>query len=353
MKFTQVVIFFLLSTMVWAQPGSKSQQPRSLTGLPTISYNNSLGLQLGVMAMYMFDVSKQDTISPPSMLMTKGFYSSNDSWMIVLAQRLFLQDDNWRVIWALGKTDIKFQTYTEKLPGGEYVDYASTQTFGIIQASRRIYKRFYGGLGYAYRELNTEFYLEDWIGSNPDSLKILAGLSIPFAWDTRNNIYNASKGNSVNLKFKINDKKLASDLDFNTLDFDFNYYTPYLERGVIAARGTFYSGLGEVPFEGLKPIGRSDIRGYTKGTYRGDRVGTAQAEYRHTFPNKLGYVFFAGIAGAYNTLASEGSQWSGLLPGIGIGVRYMAIPERRMNLGVDIAKGIGDWGLYFRIGEAF
>jgi hypothetical protein len=42
-----------------------------------------------------------------------------------------------------------------------------------------------------------------------------------------------------------------------------------------------------------------------------------------------------------------------ILPGAGIGFRYMMIPEIRANVGVDIAVGREDWGLYFRIAEAF
>ncbi|MCK4560926.1 MAG: hypothetical protein KAV45_14180 [Calditrichia bacterium] len=46
-------------------------------------------------------------------------------------------------------------------------------------------------------------------------------------------------------------------------------------------------------------------------------------------------------------------SFQGLLPGAGVGLRYMAIPSEKINIGIDIAKGIDDWGLYFRIGETF
>ena len=42
-----------------------------------------------------------------------------------------------------------------------------------------------------------------------------------------------------------------------------------------------------------------------------------------------------------------------ILPGGGVGVRYMMIPKERINIGIDVAAGKGDWGLYFRIGESF
>lgn len=44
---------------------------------------------------------------------------------------------------------------------------------------------------------------------------------------------------------------------------------------------------------------------------------------------------------------------SELLPGIGVGVRYLMLPKERINIGFDVAVGKDDWGMYFRIGESF
>ena len=42
-----------------------------------------------------------------------------------------------------------------------------------------------------------------------------------------------------------------------------------------------------------------------------------------------------------------------LLPGGGVGIRFTAFADNNMNVGLDVAAGRGDWGMYFRIGEAF
>ena len=39
--------------------------------------------------------------------------------------------------------------------------------------------------------------------------------------------------------------------------------------------------------------------------------------------------------------------------GGGIGFRYLMLPDERINIVLDLAFGKEDWGLYFRIGEAF
>ena len=62
-------------------------------------------------------------------------------------------------------------------------------------------------------------------------------------------------------------------------------------------------------------------------------------------------VGFVGVATILDAINDEDS--GKLLPGIGIGYRFTVIPEEHFNVGLDVAVGLDDWGLYFRLGEAF
>lgn len=42
-----------------------------------------------------------------------------------------------------------------------------------------------------------------------------------------------------------------------------------------------------------------------------------------------------------------------ILHGVGDGFRFVISEETHINVGLDVAKGSGDWGIYFRIGESF
>ncbi|MFD2601999.1 hypothetical protein [Flavobacterium suzhouense] len=42
-----------------------------------------------------------------------------------------------------------------------------------------------------------------------------------------------------------------------------------------------------------------------------------------------------------------------MYPGIGAGYRYRVFKGMKFNVGLDGAVGKDDWGVYFRIGEAF
>ncbi|MCY1721596.1 hypothetical protein OU798_14665 [Prolixibacteraceae bacterium Z1-6] len=138
----------------------------------------------------------------------------------------------------------------------------------------------------------------------------------------------------------------------NKIMTEYNRYFPV--RGntdVIAARLSGKFGLGDIAFEQQVTVGNKDIRGYAEGKYRGDGLMALQGEYRYNFNERMGLVGFAGIATIYG---SENENFNGMiLPGAGIGYRYRAFKTVKFNIGLDAAVGKDDWGIYFRIGEAF
>lgn len=349
-----LLIIFISPFVISAQTDSSDYKKIRVTGIPTLGYNNSFGLQIGALGMMMFDIKETDTISPASSIIGMGFYTTNETWFSLLASKLYWNNDNWRGITALGIGNINFQFYAEGLPviGGTFIDYTTVARFAYIEVTRRTYKRLYVGANYMLNRMNTTFYLDDAINYNPDSSKVVSGVGVPLSWDSRDNVYNPKSGLNVNLRSLFYLEELCSDLAYNTLSLDINYYFTLSDQDVLASRATIYTGLGEVPFEGYRAIGRDDIRGYSQGKYRGDQIYSIQTEYRHSFKNRFGYVVFAGIASAKNSLNAD-NKWSGILPGVGAGLRFMAIKESKINLGIDVAVGKEDWGLYFRIGEVF
>jgi hypothetical protein len=75
-----------------------------------------------------------------------------------------------------------------------------------------------------------------------------------------------------------------------------------------------------------------------------------QGEYRWNFHPRLGAVGFAGVATIFDAVNADDD--GKLLPSVGTGFRFTADTETNMNVGMDIAVGLDDWGIYFRIGEA-
>ena len=78
---------------------------------------------------------------------------------------------------------------------------------------------------------------------------------------------------------------------------------------------------------------------------------SVQGEYRWNLHTKISLVGFLGVASVFESTNED--QNGKLLPGLGLGFRYKVFEEEHMNVGIDGAVGDGDWGIYFRIGEAF
>lgn len=122
-------------------------------------------------------------------------------------------------------------------------------------------------------------------------------------------------------------------------------------KDVLALRFAGKFGLGSIAFEQQVTLGGRDIRGYSEGKYRGDGLVAAQGEYRYNFKNKLGMVGFFGLGTIYGS-DTESFDWK-TYSGGGVGIQYRAFKTVKFNIGLDAAMGKDDWGLYFRIGEAF
>ena len=334
---------------MWAQQPIKDSTATKkhkvdFAGIPIISYNGSYGTIVGANTMFFFNMDKKDTISPASLAGLGGGYSENRSWFGAAFAHMYLKEDTWRVTAAAGLGDINFQYYESFNEGGdgEFVDYNSVNRFALFKVMRRVFPHFYGGGVVKLQHSKTVFEMESDSTVTVDA----NGFGISLLYDTRNNVYYTTSGWKASLSYLSNIKWMGSDEQFHSVRGYANYYFRINKEAILASRASMFICLGNVPFSAQHAVGGKDIRGYTDGKYRGDQVYSAQTEYRWTFYKRWGAVGFFG-------LAFTEKPSSILLPGGGAGIRFLAIPSRNINIGIDGAIGNGDAGIYFRIGEAF
>jgi len=323
--------------------------------IPIVMYNNSFGMQFGAMANAYFDLNKKDTISPASSVSFFGSVFTNKTVFVGLFNKFYFKEDRWRTKLGVGYGNIKFQTYFEYpigipgLPdGGEFVDYQTQMTFIYGEGTRLVVDRLYLGLRLVYSSVNTQFDA----ALVPDEELNLFGFGLASEYDKRDNVLNPHIGFNTTLKTFSFYEALGSTDTYHKINLAFNKYFPLNDKVTILARFFADVALGEtVPFNGENVVGRDDLRGYSNGKYRSNQVYNIQSEYRWNFYKKWGMVAFGGVAIATDDF--RGTNSSGLLPALGAGLRFKAIPSRNINIGIDLAVGKGDWGVYFRIGEAF
>ena len=350
-----IVIMASVSSVVQAQvAGSGPGESARIEGrykfvpIPYLNYDRSIGATFGALPMVMFNLVARDTISPSSLGGALVMYSTNKTWFAMGFTRIHLAEDDWRMTAAVGLGSINFQFYLDN-PIGGWIPYNTRAGFAFARVERRLVGRLYGGASYIYARFRNTSELA------PDTTvtTALSGLGLSASMDTRRNVYYPRTGFFANAKYFGYPEAFGNDVTSNTVDLDYNHYWSLRDHADVAAARVFAGlGIGDLGFNQQYVIGqKSDLRGYTQGAHRGNYLVSVQAEYRWNVWKRLGLVGFAGVATVFEAINE--SDDGRLRPAGGVGIRFTAFTDNHMNVGLDAAVGDGDWGLYFRIGEAF
>lgn len=324
-----------------------SKKSKKIKIVPYVSYNRTYEFMFGAVPMMMYKVNKKDTISPESISGLMGIYTTNKTWFALAFSKLYLHEDRWRLTLAGGLGNANSQ-FLSSGTTSNFIDYQTGADFFKFEVQRKIDKGIYLGANYMYTKFNNEYDFE-----TPVSEEItLNGLGFVFLRDKRNHVYYPTTGSEFKLNYTGYLSFMGNDDESSKIEIKYNKFLKTKRKGdILALRAYGGFGLGDVPFNNLLVVQGTDLRGYSKGEYRGKQLLAFQSEYRYNFKGNMGLVGFAGLGTIFesNTDSNNGK----LLPSFGAGYRYTAFPENKMNVGLDLAVGNGDWGIYFRIGEAF
>lgn len=365
-KLFNVAVLFLLIHQAWCQDSTKNV---NFIAVPTPSYNEIQGFGMAVASGLIYSLSPKDSTAKPSSTLVYGFYSENKTWIFALLQEAYFhQNDYWFDGMAV-VSNFKFQYFRElpaPFPPGVNVAYNTDIRIFNLNFLRRIYGPVYGGIRTKQSFFNTTFEPLDFPGipeeinpsDNPNAStnSHYSGIGFKFAFDTRDNALNPKKGISADFQTTFFNSSIGSDRDFQIMEMSFNHYWNFSERHVLASRYYGYTGINDVPFEEQSLVGFAgprgkDVRGYSSGRYRGNQLYDVQAEWRWNFYKRWGSVLFGALALSGDDF--DQIKENGVLPAIGTGIRFNAAPSRNVNIGLDLAIGKNDYGIYFALSEAF
>jgi outer membrane protein assembly factor BamA len=304
----------------------------------------------------MYNLSEKDTISPQSLTGGLLMYTTNRSWFGMVFNRTYFNEDKYRATLAVGTGVVNYQFFMSEPFDLGYIDYNVDMDFLFVELQRKVFGNLYFGLNYKYAKMLTvipEFESpEGVIIPGHEETVVLNGLGAVFSYDGRDDVYYPYSGMISDLNFSAVPDFMGNEFVSQKIELDYNHFLGLRKnKDVFAARFYGGAGIGELSFNQQFVVGGEDIRGYTQGKYRGEQIIALQAEYRWNPYEKIGFVGFIGSAMVFNGINSEDE--GKLLPAIGTGFRYTVFPENHMNVGIDIAAGKDDWGIYFRIGESF
>ncbi len=389
-------IFDVLSKKKVIDPEIPSLKVRAIV-LPLIGYSPTTRFQLGAGASVSWPMG-HNPATKLSAGATQLMWTTNKQLIFLIRSNMFLDQNKWFI-----QTDWRWyifrlptyglgtgpKVYNPNLP----VDPADEDSydnndrypmrFNWVRLHNILFmevsRHFFAGLGYHldhYYDIQddllnldsahyvmTPHYAYSLIHKFNPKTYTTSGISVNFAYDTRDNIINAYKGIYVNVNYLSNFTFLGSNRNGSRLWTEFRTYIGLdgkVPRHVLAfwAYGCFKVS-GDLPYLNLMSNGfdqmNSSGRGYAQGRWRGEDIVYGEAEYR--FPISpcsriLGGVLFANVSTA-SSRDVHVPLFGYLKPGAGFGFRIMVGKHDRTNILIDFGIGEFSQGFYLQAQEIF
>jgi hypothetical protein len=306
---------------------------------------------------YIFPFSRNDKISPPSVIGVAGLVTNNRSRGFAVGGQLYLKENTYRITSGFARGNVNYDIYGSGLFTGRKLPLNQTGQAFFSEFLRRIGWRLFAGprfiTGRSFLTVQLKnpgnFPIPPNIGLNTTLTAIGARLTR----DTSPNRFYPTSGMFFNFTSDFFSQSLGSKYSFQSYNATFSEYWS-LDKAQVLAYNAFFCGTGgSPPFYGNCIYGtNNELRGYTAGRYFTRYALATQLEYRRVLPKRFGFVVFGGVGGSI----PGGTQRYGaqkFLPGGGGGLRFALSKKYHVNLRADIAQGRDGHTFGMGVGEAF
>lgn len=330
---------------------AKEKKKVNFVFAPIPIVNPTIGNGLAVAGLMLY---KLDPDSPVSSTTVAAGYTDSDSWGVGALQEANFGDDRWRILAGAAVALLQYDLYVPSVSPDFHFGTEQSLRGGFAQALRRVAPKLYAGLRYQRALVNfpAPDAEQDLIPEDGVDFQI-AGLGVVAEWDTRNHSYQPDAGNYLKFDSNFSRDEFGAALEYETYSLAFNHFRGgFRDQDVIALRVSLCDTTSDTPFFERCQFGSSrDLRGYPAGRYYDDSMYAAQIEYRAPLWKRLGAVVFAGVGSVASSFEDLDSGDS--LPAGGVGLRFLASTEQRVNVSLDFAVGRDESTFYVYIGEAF
>jgi len=268
-----------------------------------------------------------------------------------LAQQNYWKEDRWRFTGVMGAADIRLELLApDDTSSGTRVDYKVGGPLLFTQLSRRIKGDWYGGM--KYRLIHAAQAIE--AGTDTDSSNFdlddvtSSGLGLTFEYDSRDLPMNSYGGAHFKIEGLFNAEAFGSDDDYQSYSTYLRVYRSLTDSVVLAWEAQGCKREGSVPLWDACTV---KLRGFAATDYLGETSISTQLEARWKISKHWGLVGFGGVGDIGNSFSGIGDDES--IPSYGIGIRFMVLQSKRINMRLDFARSDDSDAVYLSVGEAF
>ncbi len=313
--------------------------------------NPTLDTGLVVGGAYFYSqTEEQKGVQPASVTAAGGMYTSNDSFAFGIGQQNYWDDDTWRFNGAIGHADLKLTLIApDGSSTGLNTNWLIRGDFLQASISRRVIGKWYLGVLGRYVDVNQS--IESGLpatrsDTSPEITSV--GLGVNVEYDGRDMPLNTYEGNYFEASALFNDQSFGSDKTYQSYAIAYRSYHE-LSRPIVLAWEVEGCGKGgTVPLWDACIIG---LRGFPATDYLGRSSASAQFEARWRMNRRWGLVGFAG-AGYVSSSFSDVNERE-IIPSYGIGLRFMVLAAKRINIRVDFARSTDSDAVHLSVGESF
>ena len=326
-------------------------QRGDFVAVPIPISNPTLDTGLVAGAAYFYpQTEEQKAAQPASLTAVAGMYTSNDSKALAVVQQNYWRNNKWRFTGALGAADLRLPLITpDQSSTGQSVDWQIDGTFLFARLSRRIGGNWYGGLTTrlvdADQNINGQASATDFdTGSDVRSV----GLGIGIEFDTRDMPMNSYAGTQLKVDALFNEENIGSNRTYQNYSASYRSYHTLTESTVLAWEVQGCKRGGTAPLWDACTI---KLRGFPATNYLGKTSSSGQAEIRWKLSKRWGLVGFGGVGYVGNSFS--GIRDHDAIPSYGVGLRFMVLLPKRINMRLDFARSTDSDAIHFSVGEAF
>ncbi len=307
------------------------------------------GLVAGAAYFYPQD-EEQKKLQPASLTAAAGMYTSNDSKAVVLVQQNYWNRDKWRFTGVIGAADLRLSLIApDESTGTQAVDWQIKGSFMFAKIVTRIKGDWYGGimtrLVDAEQSIDTTAPSSDFdVASDLRSV----GLGANLEYDSRDMPLNSQSGRYFTVAALFNDEAIGSDSTYQSYSAAYKSYHTLTDSLVLAWE---IRGCGRDGTAPLWDACRIKLRGFAATDYLGKNSASGQVEARWQASKRWGLVAFGGAGSVGNSY--NGIRDNEAIPSYGVGVRFMVLAAKRINIRVDYARSTDSDAIYLSVGEAF
>jgi len=309
----------------------------------------------GALATLYFIPKKSDKnkgFQMPDIVGVVGGLTENGTWFAGGGYLGFWKDDHIRYRGVIGYGDVNLKYYGK---GGDFLNNNpinfSLNSFGFLQQAmfRISESRFMLGGKYVFTKSKVSVFNDaHWL--NPKDFNVQnSGLGMIAEYESFDNFLSPNKGLKIYLDYIQFLEAIGGDRNFGRSILSLYYYKPLFSGKLISGlRLESQLATGEIPFY-AKPF--IFLRGVPAMRYQGETTALVETEQLFLIGRRWGAVGFAGYGAAINLSDEKNSTshaWN-----VGTGFRYLIARQLGLRMGIDVAKGPDDWGIYIIFGSAW